>query len=136
MLIAVALVAALGASADHPTSELVGRWRGTSICTKADWNAACHDETVVYEATEGAAPGHVRLEAYRIVNGSAVDMGDLDFAYDAGAKAWVAEFANTRTRSRWTFAVSGDQIDGRGVLLPSMQVARTVHVTRSPAGAR
>ena len=82
-----------GAAAAHPTSELIGRWRGTSICTKADWNAACHDEEALYDFKEGVAPGHVLSKGYKIVNGTPEFMGDLDFAWDPGAGAWVAEFA-------------------------------------------
>lgn len=114
----------------HPTSELVGRWRGTSICTKADWNAACHDEDALYEASAGGAPGHVLLKGYKIVNGQPEYMGDLDFAYDETAKAWVAEYAGPRVRARWIFDVQGDDLKGRTVILPSMQVGRTIHVTR------
>jgi len=124
------LVVMQGAAVAHPTSELIGRWRGTSICTKADWNAACHDEEALYDFKEGVAPGHVLSKGYKIVNGTPEYMGDLDFAWDPGAGAWVAEFAGPRIRSRWVFSVHGDTIDGRAVLLPAGRDARVVHVRR------
>ena len=124
------LVMVQGGVAGHPTSELVGRWHGTSICTKADWNAACHDEEALYDFKEGVAPGHVLCKGYRMVNGKPEYMGDLDFAYDETAKAWVAEFSGPRVQSRWIFEPHGDDLDGRFVLLPSMRVGRTIHVTR------
>ena len=85
-LLLSSLVMTQGAGAGHPTSELVGRWRGTSICTKADWNAACHDEEALYDFQEGVAPGHVLSKGYKIVNGKPEYMGDLDFAYDETAE--------------------------------------------------
>jgi hypothetical protein len=110
-------------AAGHPTSELVGRWHGTSICTKADWNASCHDEEALYECKDGVAPGHVLMKGYKIVNGKPEYMGDLDFAYDETAGAWVAEFAGSRVQSRWIFETQGDDLNGRAVSLPSMRVA-------------
>ena len=130
VLLLSSLVMTQGAVAGHPTSELVGRWRGTSICTKADWNAACHDEEALYDFQEGVAPGHVLSKGYKIVNGKPEYMGDLDFAYDETAKAWVAEFAGPRVQSRWIFEVHGDELNGRAVFPPSMRVGRTIHVTR------
>jgi hypothetical protein len=127
------LVIMQGGAAAHPTSELVGRWTGSSVCTKADWNAACHDEEALYDFQEGVAPGHVLSKGYKMVNGKPEYMGDLDFAYDETAKAWVAEFSGTSVQSRWIFEPHGDDLRGRAVLLPSMRVGRTIHVTRQPS---
>lgn len=114
----------------HPTSELVGRWHGSSVCTKAEWNAACHDEEALYDASEGARPGHVLLKGYKVVNGQPEFMGDLDFTYDETAKAWVSDYAGPRVHSRWIFEVRGDDLNGRTVILPTMRVGRTIHGTR------
>jgi len=124
------LGAVQGGMAGHPTSELVGRWHGTSICTKADWNAACHDEEALYEFTEGAAPGHVLSKGYKIVNGKPEYMGDLDVAYDETARAWVAEYSGPRVQTRWIFEVHENELNGRAVFPPSMRVGRTIHITR------
>jgi hypothetical protein len=70
------------------------------------------------------------MKGYKIVNGKPEYMGDLDFAYDETAGAWVAEFAGSRVQSRWIFETQGDDLNGRAVSLPSMRVARTIHVTR------
>jgi len=67
----------------HPTSELLGHWRGESICVKADWNAACNDEVVFYDVVPGEKPDRVLLRAYKIVNGRNEPMGDLEFAYES-----------------------------------------------------
>jgi hypothetical protein len=124
------LLATQSGAAAHPASELVGRWRGTSICTKADWNAACHDETALYDFNEGDAPGHVVSKGYKVVNGKPEYMGDLDFSYDETARAWVAEYSGPRVQTRWIFEPHGDDLNGRAVALPSMRVARTIHITR------
>jgi hypothetical protein len=124
------LGATQGPVTGHPTSELVGRWRGPSICTKAEWNAACHDEDALYEFTEGVAPGHVLAKGYKVVDGKPEYMGDLDFAFDVTDKAWVAEYVGPRVRSRWIFEVTGNDLSGRVVLLPEKHIGRTIHVAR------
>ena len=132
VLVLLSLVVTQGVPG-HPTSELVGRWTGSSVCTKADWNAACHDESALYDFKEGVVPGHVLSKGYKVVNGKPEYMGDLDFAYDETAKAWVAEFSGPSVQSRWIFEPHGDDLRGRAVLLPSMRVGRTIHVTRQPS---
>jgi len=119
----------------HPTSELLGHWRGASICVKADWNAACNDEVVFYDVVPGEKPDRVLLRAYKIVNGRNEPMGDLEFAYDAGLKAWTADFSNARVRIRFVFDVHGASLDGRLVDLKTERVARHIRVSRE-ASAR
>ncbi len=53
------LAFAMLAGGPHPTSELLGHWRGESICVKADWNAACNDEVVFYDVVPGEKPDRV-----------------------------------------------------------------------------
>jgi hypothetical protein len=124
------LVMMQGGAAGHPTSELVGLWHGTSTCTKADWNAACHDEEAVYDVHPGKAPGHVLLHGYKIVAGAAQFMGDLDFAYHEPDNTWVAEFVGPRVTSRWVFRVTGESMEGQALHMPEKRVAREVRVTR------
>jgi hypothetical protein len=48
--------------------SIAGRWHGESICVKAAWNAACHDEEVVYDvAPDSTQPGRMRFHASKIV---------------------------------------------------------------------
>ena len=107
VVVLLSLAVTQGGVAGHPTSELVGRWTGRPICTKADWNAACHDESALYDFKEGVAPGRVLSKGSKIVNGKPEYMGDLDFAYDETAKAWVAEFSGPRVQSRWISRCTG-----------------------------
>jgi hypothetical protein len=124
------LSAAAAAGNSPPTSDLLGRWHGTSICTKADWNQACHDEEALYDFAPGVAPGHLVLHAYKIVNREPVFMGDLDVTWDDTLHAWAAEFSNERVHIRWIFEPHGDSLDGRMVFLPTMRTGRVLHVSR------
>ena len=47
-----------------------------------------------YDVVPGEKPDRVLVHAYKIVNGQNEPMGDLDFGYDAGLKAWAADFSN------------------------------------------
>jgi len=129
------LALAMLSGGPHPTSELLGHWRGESICVKADWNAACNDEVVFYDVVPGEKPDRVLLRAYKIVNGRNEPMGDLEFAYDAGLKAWTADFSNARVRIRFVFDVHGASLDGRLLDLKTERVARHIRVSRE-ASAR
>jgi hypothetical protein len=129
------LALAMLAGGTHPTSELLGHWRGESICVKADWNAACNDEVVFYDFVPGEKPDRVLVHAYKIVNGQNEPMGDLDFGYDAGLKAWAADFSNTRVRIRFIFDVHGASLEGRLLDLKAGRVARHIRASRE-ASAR
>jgi hypothetical protein len=119
-----------GVAADHPASELLGVWHGTSICAKADWNRSCHDEEALYDFHPGEAAGHVIEHAYKIVNGRAEFMGDLDYAWDDTLHAWVADFANERVHVHWILEPHGDALEGRAELLPSLNIGRQIRVSR------
>jgi hypothetical protein len=115
-------------SAAEPRDALLGRWHGTSICTKA--RSACRDEVVVYDITRGAQPDMVIVDAKKIVDGKELDMGILDFHVDFAKHAMTANFDNGRVASRWTFTWTATEMKGTAVLLPSGEVARTVSLRR------
>ena len=71
----------LAAAAD--VSSLVGTWRGESLCTVKP--SSCNDERVVYHIARGAAAGTVTIQADKIVDGKALDMGTLDCTWDGAA---------------------------------------------------
>jgi hypothetical protein len=121
--------ASLGAQATPPA--LLGRWHGTSLCIKASWNASCHDEEAFYDFLP--APGglpRILLHAYKRVGTTIEPMGDMDFLPDTGQARWTAEFSNTRVHIRWLFQVADSGLTGTVVLVPSMQVGRTVRAQR------
>ena len=112
-------------------ASIAGRWHGESICVKAAWNAACHDERIVYEVErDSASPGRMRLHASKIVGGRPEPMGDLDLEYRRADSTWFGDFSNARVRIRWEYRVHGDSLTGRVVDRETGRVARAVRAAR------
>ena len=72
---AVVIVMLIPLEADGKGSDdYLGTWRGESVC--AARNTACQDETVVYRLAKiPAKPGYFTVDADKIVDGKAVNMG-------------------------------------------------------------
>ncbi|HEU4939756.1 MAG TPA: hypothetical protein VFT39_25075 [Vicinamibacterales bacterium] len=115
-------------TADVPGPEqLIGLWRGTSICTDRVAAPACQDETIVYEFKAGPRPGTVRWAADKVVNGKRESMGDpLELTYDNTEKCWKVEFTSPRVKIVWRFAVDGRHLTGTARLLPGDETVRKV----------
>jgi hypothetical protein len=126
------IVVALGAQPLHAQdSEILGTWRGTSICVKEAWNSACNDEQVIYDFT--AVPGRpdsVSLDAQKLVDGKPESMGTLALGYVAATKAWVADWSNARYHLLWTFEVTGRTLTGTLLVLPERRLARHISVRK------
>ena len=117
----------------YPTSTLLGRWQGSSLCVQATWNAACNDEEVMYDFVLAAnQTEQATLHASKVVSGAPRWMYDLDFAYDSTARLWSADVQTRRTSVRWTYRVKGDSLIGQLAELPSGRVARRVNAARVP----
>src|SRR6478672_10333636 len=95
------------AQSDHPASELLGTWRGTSVCTDRVAAPACKDETVVYDFSAGAKPETVHWKADKIVDGKRVPMGEFDLVYSRNDSCWRAELTTRRFRMVWCVVVEG-----------------------------
>ena len=107
--------------------ELLGLWRGTSVCTDRVAAPACQDETIVYEFKAGPQPGTVRWAADKVVNGKRESMGDpLELTYDTTEKCWKVEFTSPRVTIVWRLAVDGQHLTGTARLLPGNETARKV----------
>ena len=119
--------------AAHAVDELLGTWRGTSTCTDKVAAPACRDETVVYDVRRGGKPGHAIVAADRVVNDQRVPMGELDFAWDAAAACWRADFESPRVTSRWCLTIDGAALKGTARLLPGNQIIRRIEVRRLPS---
>jgi len=136
---AAALAAALAASwyasaaaSDHPVSELVGSWRGTSTCTDRVAAPACKDEVIVYEFSAGTEAGTVHWKPDKIVDGKRQPMGDMDLTYDDGDACWRGEFRNPRVHIVWCLKPNGDQLTGSAWLIPGKENVRKVDAHREP----
>ena len=114
------------APAAPPLSQLLGTWRGTSVCTDRVAAPACQDETVVYEFTRGTKPGTVHWLADKIVNDKRESMGEMDLSYDSAESCWKAEFSSPRLKSVWRLTVDNDRLTGTARLVPGEATVRRV----------
>ena len=136
--LAFALAALLTAGPPQNTasaspSQLVGTWRGTSICSDKVAAPACQDETVVYVFTPGAKPGQVHWAAYKIVGATRDLMGEMELSYDSAGSCWKAEFTSPRLKSVWRLAVDATdarKLTGTARLLPGNQTIRRVSLEK------
>lgn len=123
-------------SAGHAQSEgmgptqLIGTWRGTSLCTDRIAAPACQDETVVYDFTAGPKARTVHWAADKVVNGLRQPMGEFDLAYDKAEGCWKAEFSSPRVRIVWRLVVDGAQLSGTARQLPDNQTIRKVSLRK------
>jgi hypothetical protein len=84
-LFAAAAFAGISASAQtgkpKPDSDaLLGDWRGDSICVVRE--SACHDEKALYHFKQlGSQPNRFSVQADKIVDGQAVEMGTMECSY-------------------------------------------------------
>ena len=86
-------------------TQLFGDWSGDSICQLK--NSPCRDEKVVYHISKGGRPDLIVVDADKIVNGKAENMGRLDFKYDAKAETMISE-----SYGHWVFYIKGNKMDG------------------------
>ena len=116
-----------------PKAEILGVWKGTSICTEVEGNEFCQDETVVYNIVDVPnQPATVTLKAARIVHDSVQPMYSLYFTYRPDQGRWTSEFERRRSRGIWAYAIHGDEMTGTATLLPSRAVVRHVTAKRTP----
>ena len=133
-LVAGALLASVGGRGEAQDTTaaraILGRWAGSSICVKAEWNAACNDETVVYDFVPSDSAGRITLHASKIVAGKPEPMGDLEVSYDPAARRWFGDFDNARVSIRWIYEVAGSRLTGRVVDRRTLRVSRNVTASR------
>jgi len=122
-------LAASPAPAGSP-SDLLGTWRGTSVCTDRALTPACKDEVVVYEFTAGPTPGSVHWKADKVVNGERQTMGEFDLTWAADRACWAAEFQSPRMRSAWCVQADGKHLTGTGRLLPGNETIRRIEARK------
>jgi len=120
----------IAASPNHPRSELIGVWRGTSVCTDRVAASACNDEVVVYEFSPGSQPEVVHWKADKLVAGKRVPMGEFDVAYDRSDACWRAEFTSPRVHMIWCVIVEGTDLKGTAWLLPERQIIRKIEARK------
>lgn len=101
----ILVLALLIAGAADEVASFAGTWRGDSMCVAK--STACKDESVVYRIDAGA-PGHATVRADKIVDGKPVNMGTLEFRYDAAQHELICEYP----QGVWRLKVDGGNIEG------------------------
>ena len=134
VLVVLTTVVAASAAQRPPIDEIVGEWRGSSICVDREAAPACTDEQVVYEiaATPGK-PMAVTVKADKIVDGKRVPMGELEFARDVKDGSWTTVIETPRVHAIWQLTVKGGAMTGTMRLLPSNAVVRKMDLRRPAA---
>jgi len=124
--------APVASPAPAPKNEILGIWKGTSICAKVEGNEFCHDETVVYNFVDVPdRPATVSLKAGRVVDLSVQPMYTLYFTYRPEKGGWTSEFERPRFRGEWAYTIHGDEMTGTATLLPNGKVVRNVSAKRA-----
>jgi len=88
---AVAIIVLSAGSAARGAQEvdIVGSWRGTSLCVDKEHFPACRDEQVIYDARpKGSARDTVTIRADKIVNGGREFMAEFDFSRTRIVPGW------------------------------------------------
>lgn len=110
--------------------QVIGEWRGTSLCTNLEKAPACKDETVRYVFTrnDGAATYH--QVADKLVSGSYQTMGEMDLVYAAADGTWSHEFSTRNcAKCRWWYRMDANDLIG-GLTDDSGEQLRKVLVRR------
>jgi hypothetical protein len=84
----------------------IGTWAGESVCQVK--NSACKDETVAYPIARKNDPALFRINADKIVNGSSIQMGVLEFSYNKLNHTLICESNNVF----WKLTVTEKRIEG------------------------
>jgi hypothetical protein len=83
VLFLAGIVATATAQSTKPAAtsdSLVGDWRGDSICVVRP--SACNDEKALYHFKQlGSQPNRFSLQADKVVNGQAEEMGTMECSY-------------------------------------------------------
>jgi hypothetical protein len=122
------MLSGVPAVAETPSTDvaLTGNWSGESICVVRE--SACRDERVVYHFGSADSSGKVSLQADKIVDGRAIDMGSSLVTYDRVKKTISWSLPNG---GAWLFHVNGAAMQGT-LTLPPAVLFRNVNLRKDP----
>lgn len=110
-------------------SEILGTWEGESKCTVPD--SPCHNEHVIYELAADKNPSsHLKLDAYKVVNGERQFMGTLRCEYDAAKKVLSCTIRG-KDFDVWEYTLSGDTLKGTLMLDSGKTLYRRISVKKA-----
>ena len=120
-----------------PGAAILGRWEGTSICVKAEWNRSCNDEVARHDfVRDSTRPDVIIDHGYKRLGDAWDWMGDFELRYDAAGHRWVGEWSNSRTHLELSYALQGNDLVGVMARLPERRKGRDIVVHRVPASTR
>ena len=127
-VIVVSCVIAVAASASD--KAVLGSWEGDSKCTVP--NSPCHDEHLLVQVSEDKKdPFQLKLDAYKMIEGSPEFMGTLTCHYESKVGA-LSCTSSTREKDDWEFHVMGDSMAGRLLVDDGKTLYRRITLRRSP----
>jgi hypothetical protein len=112
--------------------DIVGSWRGTSLCVDTVHSPACKDEQVIYDVRRKDSAGDtVTVRADKVVNGVREFMAEFDFLRAADS-SWVGKYENARVRIQIVLRVRGAHMVGALTDEPSGRRVREIALERIP----
>jgi hypothetical protein len=109
---------------DSAVAQLVGAWRGNSVCLAAD--SPCQNESNVYHISEiMGKPGICSVIGSKIVDGKEVVMGTGEWKYDPQKHLLGAE----TPAGTFRFTVDGNKMEG-SLTLRDNTVYRRIYLTK------
>lgn len=93
--------------------DIVGEWRGTSLCVNRQVAPACNDEQVHFIfSLRSAEPRIVHVDAQKRVGTNYETMGEMDLDYSREDHEWSYVLDTPRAKARWSFRVINDELVG------------------------
>lgn len=125
------MVALCAAQADAAPADIVGDWRGTSLCTDRKVAPACKDEDIsfVFTPIEGKTDA-VHVDGRKLAQGQYVTMGEFDLTWVEAEGAWVTFFDTRGGQGKWSFRPSSGGLTGELIDMPTGAQVRKVSAKR------
>lgn len=126
----VFLSLAAGAHAADAKKELIGTWRGTSLCTPV--RPACHDEIAVYHVAPSAKADVVAMTMNKVIDGKEVEMGGtVEYHVDWATRTLAYEFtARDGSHGVFQFTWNGREMTGTLFDRETRAVIRNIKLKR------
>ena len=110
-------------------SRILGKWHGSSICIDTKTDVACKDEEIIYSFVPDTVRSSILLHGFKVVNGKAEPMYDLDLDYSDSSRVWSADYIG-RIRIRWSYQIKDTLLSGTLIELPTGRLIRRVIATK------
>ena len=93
--------------------DVIGEWRGTSLCTNRQVAPACNDEQVKFIfSARGTSVRGMHVDAQKLVGAKYESMGEMDLVYSTENDAWTYVIDTPRAKAKWSFRVVKGELAG------------------------